>query len=519
MSFDIPADSIALEELAKLRQWVCFRMEKRGGNMTKIPVSPITGAPASTTASNTWSSFDDACSEVIQLKKSKLQLHGVGFVFTEGDQYVGIDLDKCIDGDGVLEDWAREIVTNMNSYTEFSPSGRGLHIFVKADIKGGGRRTGHLEVYSSARYFTFTGITFEEYDLPIRPAQEEMDALFLDKFSQKSAEKADVHVDAIDLNANPPLEKFTALTANNKKFKKTWDHARDDLKDQSMSGYDLSLATLAAYAGWQDSEIIALIVSHRRKYGDVKKAGRVDYIKRQLQVARSAVLGGSNDKEAQNMASIEAAKDSNAEDVLAEISSHLGVTVSGITKRGVEDNSTYYFTLDGLELLIGDAEVLFSIPKIRKRIFDATLEVVPSIKHEVWLKVCTLFKLVILNDADFHLTRPVETKEMLQDYLDEVTLYGSDEWRDAVPSNDPFEKKGKVWMRTKEILRYLSNSPSAGVKIAKGELEKRLRELGFKRENFTVREKSAGVICRTYWGVDRGQIIADVEWDEKEDAE
>ena len=507
MSFDIP-NANALEELAGLRQWVCWRMEGRGGKTTKIPVSPVTGSPASTTSSNTWDTFDNACSEVIQMKKCKTQLDGVGFVFTEGDHYVGIDLDKCIDDEGVLEPWARKIVTDFNSYTEFSPSGKGLHIYVKANTNSGGRRSGHLEVYSSARYFTVTGRTFEKYDVPIRETQEEMDYLFRQHFATEKNRRTEEPIKCdIDLDASPPLEKFMALATNNPKFKKTWDHSRTDLKDQSMSGYDLALVTLAAYAGWTDEELISLIVAHRRKNGDLKKAGRPDYIQRQLQVARASVREGKDEKESQKLVSILAAKDSGREDILAEISSHLGVTISGIVKRGEEDNSLYYFIFKDRELLIGGSKILFCVHDVRQKIMDATLEVMPSTKHSTWLEVCKLFKLVIHTDTEFHLTRPVETGEMLQDYIEEVTLYSSDEWSDAVCSGDPFERDGNLWVRTKEVLRFLGNSPSFGVKIASRELTIRLRELGFVKKSFYAREKSGKSLHRNYWGVAKEKLI------------
>ena len=45
----------------------------------------------------------------------------------------------------------------FNSYTEFSPSGKGLHIIVKAKLPGKGRKKGNYEAYSAKRFFTFTG--------------------------------------------------------------------------------------------------------------------------------------------------------------------------------------------------------------------------------------------------------------------------------------------------------------------------------------------------------------------------
>ncbi len=53
---------------------------------------------------------------------------------------MGIDLDHVIADNGSLSEEAEEIVTMLDSYTEYSPSGKGLHIFVKGDIPVDGRK-------------------------------------------------------------------------------------------------------------------------------------------------------------------------------------------------------------------------------------------------------------------------------------------------------------------------------------------------------------------------------------------
>jgi hypothetical protein len=77
------------------------------------------------------------------------------------DDLVGVDLDKAIDSDGNIKAWAADIVRTLNSYTEISPSGTGLHIWVRGGLPHGGRQKriedGRLEVYEKARYFTVTG--------------------------------------------------------------------------------------------------------------------------------------------------------------------------------------------------------------------------------------------------------------------------------------------------------------------------------------------------------------------------
>jgi len=116
------------EELKQLPQWVCHR--------NKIPFNPITGAPAKAGHQDTWASFDDAVN-------APDNYDGIGFEFNNNG-IVGIDLDKVIAEDGNLSAEAAEIVAMLDSYTEYSPSGKGLHVFVKGDISVDGRKKGFI---------------------------------------------------------------------------------------------------------------------------------------------------------------------------------------------------------------------------------------------------------------------------------------------------------------------------------------------------------------------------------------
>mgnify|MGYP001616203356 FL=1 len=81
-------------------------------------------------------------------------------------------------------------------------------------------------------------------------------------------------------------EKFRLLMEEDEKFKASWEHQRPDFQDQSLSTYDMSIAGLAARAGWTDSEIADLIAEHRRQAGDPSKGERLDYLGRTISVAR-----------------------------------------------------------------------------------------------------------------------------------------------------------------------------------------------------------------------------------------
>lgn len=150
-------------ELRQLPQWVVWRAE-RG---TKVPYQ-TSGAHASTTNPETWTTFDQAAAAAPRFS-------GIGFVFSGADGFVGIDLDDCIE-EGALTPWAEEILTAMASYSEVSPSGTGIKIWVKGDLDDSIKTKG-IEIYPSKRYFTVTGWHVEGTPQSIRSVNGELDTL------------------------------------------------------------------------------------------------------------------------------------------------------------------------------------------------------------------------------------------------------------------------------------------------------------------------------------------------------
>ena len=120
----IDPDSIP-DTLQATGQWVCWRTEYRDtrDKPTKTPIKPGTQTYASVTDSSTWAGFDAA----YQHYRNHDAIDGIGYVFTTDDPYVGVDLDNCRSPEtGKLADWAREIIRELDSYTETSPSGTGV---------------------------------------------------------------------------------------------------------------------------------------------------------------------------------------------------------------------------------------------------------------------------------------------------------------------------------------------------------------------------------------------------------
>jgi len=145
------------EELRTRDQWVNWRFEERDGKPTKMPYNPRTGERAKSTDSATWSSFVTVVSAC-----DKGTYSGIGYVFSSGDPYTGVDPDHCRDPEtGEIEAWAQCWVERLDGYVEVSPTGEGLHIIVKGKSPRNGKRTVDgktVEIYSAERYFTCTGV-------------------------------------------------------------------------------------------------------------------------------------------------------------------------------------------------------------------------------------------------------------------------------------------------------------------------------------------------------------------------
>ena len=97
-----------------------WRYEERDGRKAKVPYDP--NNPQNRARVNDHGTF--ASLKVAQ--KNLNDFDGLGILIF-GD-FAGIDIDHCVDDGGNLSDMAQDIINIMNSYTEISPSGKGIRI-------------------------------------------------------------------------------------------------------------------------------------------------------------------------------------------------------------------------------------------------------------------------------------------------------------------------------------------------------------------------------------------------------
>ncbi|WP_242300426.1 MULTISPECIES: phage/plasmid primase, P4 family [unclassified Bacillus cereus group] len=196
-------------ELKALPQWILWKFETRNGKQTKVPCQ-VTGEMAQANNRRTWSTFATAVKFYLEG-----DYDGIGFVFSRQDNYIGIDIDKCV-VDGKTNSFATEIIDTLDSYTEFSPSMKGIHIIIKGSLPqsvlGTGRKnTKHgLEIYSYGRFFTFTGNRENSNDVYDRTDElaEVFEQYFDDSDIQGRVNLAEFEKDEIKLSNESLWEKM-----------------------------------------------------------------------------------------------------------------------------------------------------------------------------------------------------------------------------------------------------------------------------------------------------------------------
>ena len=152
--------------LTELPRWVAWRNEDRKNKLAKIPYTPGTDRwAARTDKPETWASYEAAA--------GMKGCDGPGFVLTGLPELAAIDLDGCRDAQtGRIEPWAVAICQRAQSYTELSPSGRGVHVLGLAQglppttvtlPQGDGGQQCEVYCGGTVRYLTVSWERLEEY--------------------------------------------------------------------------------------------------------------------------------------------------------------------------------------------------------------------------------------------------------------------------------------------------------------------------------------------------------------------
>lgn len=273
--------------MKQLRQWVCWKGEwdPKKQKVKKPPYNPCNiKRRAKAGIPSTWGSFDDA----LQQK----DVTGIGFEFLPDSGIMGIDIDHCTDFLGEILPVAAEIIAAINSYTEYSPSGNGVHIYLYGKLPGGGKKVPlgdgvELELYDAGRYFTVTGAHVQDTPTTIENRQAELDAVYqkyvLSHDERKVADLANGHSEEESEAAairDDELIRKAHTAANGVKFGKLWAGDTSDYGEDASRADEALCFELAFWTGKDAARIDALFRQSglmRDKWDEVHSADGSTY--------------------------------------------------------------------------------------------------------------------------------------------------------------------------------------------------------------------------------------------------
>lgn len=250
--------------IKKHGKFCCWKYEEREGKRTKIPYHPFTRERARSNDPGSFVDYQMAC------------------CFAEGSEYDGIglgifgeicaiDIDHCVTESGELTGDAKDIITIMQSYTELSPSGKGIHILFQAKEFSYDKELYYImnskdgiEVYvagATNKYVTVTGNCMREYPFSFGERSENLQ-MILARYMERPVFK-NVAVNAVNAvnGANAVKEPNTSAddglperafnSKNGDKLRRLWDGEWSEHDSQSEA--DLALCMHLAFWTGKDA--------------------------------------------------------------------------------------------------------------------------------------------------------------------------------------------------------------------------------------------------------------------------
>ena len=112
-----------------------------------------------------WFTYEQALSNY----QNKDSIDGIGFVLDESNDYIGLNIDGCIDDSGKLIPEIAELLDGYDGLVEISPSNKGVKCIFKGTLPNDFPSkcvvknvlgSDQIGLYTHARYFAVTGVSY-----------------------------------------------------------------------------------------------------------------------------------------------------------------------------------------------------------------------------------------------------------------------------------------------------------------------------------------------------------------------
>lgn len=275
-------------ELREQPRWVVWRwgdVDAKTGKRRKPPYCATDlRRHGSSTDPATWATFEQAVA-VVEAGKAD----GIGFALCP--PWVGVDLDEEL-----LEAERDLIAFALDSYTEESVSGTGLHVIVRAHLNGGRHPEG-FGVFQEGRLWYCSGKPVTGMSTTIEDRQRELDAVLKQYLPNNRVPDVPEHDDGrharepLGLDDQELLERMFSSKSGTK-IRSLWDGLWSDYPSQS----EADLALLTHLAWWTDRDAGRMETMFRsselyREEGPQKPKG-IGYLQRTIEAAIAGTSEG-----------------------------------------------------------------------------------------------------------------------------------------------------------------------------------------------------------------------------------
>jgi len=271
-------------ELRNLPRWVVWRwgdVDPKTGKRKKPPFCPTDlRRHGSSTDEQTWATFDQALA-IVEAGKAD----GVGFALCP--PYVGVDLDEELPG---ADQGA--VMGVLDSYSEHSPSGKGYHVVIRADLNGAGRHPQGIGVFQVDRLWYCTGEHVRGTPTTIEERQDELEKVVAHFLPATNVATDPWRVSSVNLPAGGKISDLDdrelldrAMAARNgAEFTRLWNG--DSQGYRSRSEADLAFCNMLSFWTGRDAERVDQLFRQSGLYRE--KWERDDYRNRTIETAIAA---------------------------------------------------------------------------------------------------------------------------------------------------------------------------------------------------------------------------------------
>jgi hypothetical protein len=311
----------------------------------------------------------------------------------------------------------------------------------------------------------------EDQGIPDSEAREKAAQTWKENFADKPL--------VIDPSATVPEDLVSRYMTTDPRFKRTWLRQRDDLKDQTQSGYDLALANFGFEASLSEQQIVDLMIHHRRIHSQRPRT-RSEYFQRTIAKAFKRTAGVGSIKPPDTPASDQSDSAGPADPdpqsakpdspmaralLFDQISNVLGVRVLRILKiTGKEP--TYQVELEAAKIELPNVGKLVDQRSFRMAIASAADRLIPKIKAPLWEQIAQgMLNALTVEDGGEETDFVGSVRIYLEHYLSETPFIDSIEGEPIQTRRKPTIIDGKIAICSSDFQAHINKTSNQNLSV------------------------------------------------------